>query len=583
MIRFSPAALLAAALLSLPAAAQGTDPVSVRLIGINDFHGHLEAGANVLFLADPGAAPNAPPLRVNAGGAPALAGLVKALRAGSPHSLVVGAGDLVGASPLVSTLFKHETTIDVLNDIGLEVSALGNHEFDAGEKELYRLIKGGCLPTVPTDVTASCVPSPYKGARFTYIAANVVDAQDKPIVAPYIIKTYDGIPVGIIGAVTRTTPQMVVASGIKGLRFLDEADSVNRAATELRAKGVRAMVALFHEGMALGTQQKRGDWNDTTCPEAHGPLLGIARRLAPEIKVIFSGHSHQGYRCEVEGRLLVQGTAYGRGVSVVDVELDRTTRAMLPPVRSYNLPVFNEKTEGAHREKLAAAAPAPYAAVLRASLPDAAVAAKVAKYVALVAPKAERPVGRIRGAFLRGGTTDSTAGRLIADAQLAATRSEGAQAAFMNPGGVRADIDCNSPPCTVTFNQAFTMQPFGNHLVTVTLTGAQLKEMLESQQRGTQGDPRFLQPSEGFTYTWQDTAPPGQRVRDMRLNGAPVEPAGRYRITVNSFLVEGGDGFAGIRDGVEPKGGGNDLEALLAYLAAADRAPVAAPRVNRAR
>lgn len=583
MIRFAPAALLAAACLAQPAAAQGKDPVPVRLIGINDFHGHLEAGSNVLFLNEPGAAPGAPAVRVNAGGAPALAGLVKALRAGAPYSLVIGAGDLFGASPLVSTLFRHETTIEILNDIGLDVSSLGNHEFDAGEKELQRLIKGGCAPTVPSEITASCIASPYKGARFTYLAANVVDAQDKHIVAPYIVKEFDGIPVGIIGAVTRTTPQMVVPSGIKGLRFLDEAESVNRAAAELRAKGVRAMVATFHEGLELGTQNKRGDWNDTKCPEAHGPLLGIAKRLAPEIKVIFSGHSHQGYRCEMDGRLLIQGTSYGRGVSVVDVELDRGTKAMLPPVRSHNLPVVNDATERAQREKFAAAAPEPYGAALREAKPDAGVAAKVAQFVALAAPKAQRPVGKVLGAFSRGGPTDSTAGRLIADAQLAATKGEGAQAAFMNPGGIRANIDCGAPPCTVTFGQAFTMQPFGNHLVTMTLTGAQIKDMLESQQKGTSGDPRFLQPSETFTYTWQDAAPPGNRVRDMKIGGQPVDPAARYRITVNSFLAESGDGFASLMNGTDLKGGGQDVDALVAYLGAAERSPIATPRVNRVR
>lgn len=573
-------ALVLAAGLTLPAAAQ-EDPVPVRLIGINDFHGNLEAASLNLMLADPGAAPGAPQLRVNVGGAAALAGMIRTLRAGSPHSLVLGAGDLLGASPLVSTLFKHESTVEILGDMGLEVSSLGNHEFDAGATELRRLIRGGCAPTVPNEVAASCAAAPYKGARFQYIAANVVDVRGKHIVAPYIVKTFDGIPVGIIGGVTKTTPQMVVPSGIKGLRFQDEAEAVNRAAAELRAKGVRAMIAVFHEGLELGTFAKRGDWNDVTCPDAHGPLLGIARRLAPEIKVVFSGHTHQGYRCEIEGRLLIQGTSYGRGVSVVDVELDRATRAMLPPVRSLNLPVLNDRTEPAQREKLAAATAAAFASVLREAKPDAAVAAKVARYAALVQPKADRPVGRIAGAFSRSGSADSSAGRLIADAQLAATRADGAQLALMNPGGIRANIDCASPPCQVTFGQAFTMQPFGNSLVVMTLTGAQLKATLESQQRGTTGDPRFLQPSEGFTYTWQSDARPGERVRDMRLDGQPIDPAKGYRVTVNSFLAEGGDGFAAIKDGADLKGGGQDIDALIAYLGAAERAPVATPRIKR--
>ena len=579
------AALVAALAVALPAAAELPDPVPVRLIGINDFHGTLES-IGTLTLADP-AAPGAAPLRVATGGAAPLAGLVKRLRQGSPYSFMLAGGDLVGAAPLVSSLFFHESTIEVLNDMGLEVSSFGNHEFDAGRAELERLIRGGCARPAPNQPASSCARSRYRGARFTYLGSNVVDASDRPIAAPYVIRRFAGIPVAFIGGVTKTTPQLVIPSGIAGLRFLDEADAVNRAADELRAKGVRAMVAVFHEGMELGTESKRGDWNDTTCPDAHGPLLDIARRLAPEIRVVFSGHSHQGYRCEIEGRLLVQGTSHGRGISVVDVELDRSTRAMLPPVRSYNLPVLNDKTEPAHRERLTAAAPEPFAAVLREARPDTAIADKVEAYAKLAAPKAARPVGTIGGTFRRGpredsrgDRVDSPAGRLIADAQLAATRVLGAQIAFMNPAGIRTPLTCaGTPPCAVTFGQVFSMQPFGNSLVVMTLTGAQLKALLESQ---TAEDERtIMQPSAGFTYTWQPDAPPGQRARDILLDGKPIEPATAYRVTVNSFMAEGGDGFVLLKEGTDKKGGGQDLDALIAYLGAATRIPTAEPRIKR--
>ncbi len=572
---------LLAAGLALSGAAHARDPVQVRLIGINDLHGNLETSSLTLFLADPGAPPEAAQLRVPVGGAAALAGMVQKLRAGAPRSFMLAGGDLIGAAPLVSTLFRHESTIEILNAIGLELSSLGNHEFDAGEKELQRVIHGGCAATSPEGAVASCVQSRYPGARFKYIAANVIDDKGRSIVAPYVIKRFKGIPVGFIGGVTKTTPQMVIPSAVKGLRFLDEAEAANRAARQLRAKGVKAMVAVFHEGIELGTAQNRGDWNDVTCPDAHGPLLDIARRLAPEIKVIFSGHTHQGYRCEIEGRLLIQGTSYGRGISVVDVQLDPATGTLLPQMRSINLPVLNERTDPAQREKLAAATPEPFANVLREARPDAAIAEKVARYAALVAPKAERPVGRIAGAFTRSGKADSSAGRLIADAQLAATRAEGAQVAFMNPGGIRSNIDCAAPPCTVTFGQAFTMQPFGNSLVVMTLTGEQLKAMLESQLRAAAGEPRFLQPSEGFGYTWQDGAAPGDRVRDMRLSDQPLDLAKTYRVTVNSFLAEGGDGFALLTEGADRKGGGQDLDALIAYLETRERAPVPSPRITR--
>jgi 5'-nucleotidase len=564
------------------AAAELPDPVPLRLIHINDFHGNLESSASLaLVLADPGAAPGAPALRVPVGGAPALAGLVKTLRAGSPYSVMIAGGDLVGAAPLVSSLFRHESSIEIMNDIGLEVSSFGNHEFDDGTVELKRLIKGGCAANKPDGVVTSCARETYRGARFTYLGANVIDAQGKALAAPYIVKHFAGIPVGIIGAVTKSTPTLVTPSGVAGLTFIDEAEGVNRAADELRAKGIRAMVAVFHEGIEIHKDGGPADWNDTTCPGAVGPLLDIARRLAPEIRVVLSGHTHWGYRCEVEGRLLIQSTSFGRGISVVDVELDRSTRAMLPPVRSLNLPVLNHRTEPAMREKLVAATPEPFRNALAEAKEDAKIAAKVEAYAALAKPKADREVARIGGPFThsRGERTDTPNGRLIADAQLAATRAQGAQFAFMNPGGVRAGFLCAGPPCPVTFGNVFTVQPFGNSLVTMNLTGEQVRRALEQQWRS--GEPYLLAPSAGFTFTWTNDAPRGRQVSDMRLAGEPIDPAKTYRVTVNSFLADGGDGFSVFKEGKDLKGGGQDIDALLAWLAAAERSPDPKPRITR--
>jgi 5'-nucleotidase len=371
-------------------------------------------------------------------------------------------------------------------------------------------------------------------------------------------------------------------SGVAGLSFIDEAEGVNRAADELRAKGIRAMVAVFHEGIDVGAAPQRIDWNDTACVGAAGPLLDIARRLAPEIRVVLSGHTHQGYRCEVGGRLLIQSTAFGRGISVVDVELDRSTRAMLPIVRSYNLPVLNERTEAAIREKVIAGTPEPFRKPLAEAKPDAKIAEKVEAYAALVKPKAERVVARIGGPFTHSRTdrADTPNARLIADAQLAATRAMGAQLAFMNPGGVRAGFLCTAPPCPVTFGNVFTVQPFGNSLVVMDLTGEQIRRALEQQWRAT-GEPYLLAPSAGFTFTWINDAPQGRQVSDMRLAGEPIDPAKTYRVTVNSFLAEGGDGFTVFKDGKDLKGGGQDIDALMAYLAAAERSPSPAPRITR--
>ncbi|HEY9066925.1 MAG TPA: bifunctional metallophosphatase/5'-nucleotidase [Burkholderiaceae bacterium] len=582
-VRATARRMLAVALgLAAIAAAQAAEPVRLRLIGINDFHGNLEPG-QALTLPDP--QDPSKNVRLQVGGAPALAGMVHTLRAGAPHSLMLSAGDLIGASPLVSTLFRHESTIAVMNKIGLEVNAVGNHEFDAGLSELKRIAQGGCAAAAPDATVTSCGLEPYRGAEFPMISSNVLDAQGKTPLAPYIVKRYAGIPVGIIGAVTHTTPSMVVPSGVAGLRFIDEAEGVNRAAKALKAKGVKAIVAVFHEGGELGTAVKRGDWNDTACPEKSGPIFEIASRLDPSISVIFSAHTHQGYRCLVDGRTIISGTSYGRGISVIDVALDRRTRTIVPALtRSINLPVVNDATDPALRERLAAAVPAPYGDVLRNTKSDPEIAAMVARYTAVVAPKANRPVGTVAGGFTRGGLVDSAAGRLIADAQLAATRAPevgGAQIAFMNPGGIRSDLECKgAPPCTVTFGQVFTMQPFGNSLVTMTLTGAQIKKLLESQQKGA--ETTMLQPSEGLTYTWQSDALVGDHVRDLKLDGEPIVAEKPYRVTVNSFLAEGGDAFVTLINGTDRRGGGQDLDALLDYLKPpAQRAPIAEPRITR--
>ncbi|WP_330832076.1 bifunctional metallophosphatase/5'-nucleotidase [Piscinibacter sp.] len=576
-------ALVFAGVLAFCGTAFAARPIELRLIGINDFHGNLEASGLGLVLNDPrgGAA-----LQVPAGGAAALAGMVHALRATAPHTLTLSAGDLVGAAPLISTLFRHESTISVMNAIGLDAAAVGNHEFDAGIVELRRLQSGGCLATEAQDVIGSCRLEPYTGAKFAMLASNVLDARRQAAMAPYVIKRVAGIPVGIIGAVTKATPDIVIRSGVAGLRFTDEADGINRAARELRRRGVRAMIALVHEGGELGVAQRRGDWNDANCLERSGPIFGIAARLVPEISVIFSGHTHQGYRCVMGGRTIVSATSYGRGISVVDVRIDPRTRRIMPALTTgYNLPVLNDSSDPAVRERLAAHAPAPYAAVLRTATPDPDIARQVARYAAAVAATADRQVGTVQGHFGRTGESDSAAGRLIADAQLAATRAPsqgGAQIAFTNKGGIRSDLGCGEAapsPCALTFGQVFAMQPFGNSLVVMTLTGAQLKALLESQDRG--GDLKIMSPSAGFMYAFRKSAVAGDRVRDMQLEGEAVVPDHEYRVTVNSFMAEGGDGFGTLVEGKNRFAAGRDLDALLKFLKPpAVRSPTAASRVT---
>lgn len=587
---FRPAALLAtlaaAALLAgctaTPPATPKSDSVTVRVISFNDLHGNLEAANLSLPWPDPANPQRA--LRLAAGGVAYMAGTIQALRAGAEHSVVMSAGDHIGGTPLISALFLHESTIEVMNRIGVDLAALGNHEFDAGKVELQRIMAGGCA-TLPADSPMqSCALARYEGARFPHLAANVVETAGQPLVAPSVVKTVDGVKVGFIGAVTRITPSIVVPSGVAGLRFLDEADSINAEAERLLKQGVRALVAVIHEGGSTGTPGLPLEWNDAGCPQPRGAIFDIVQRLHPEIDAVFTGHTHQGYRCVIDGRPVMQATAQGRGLSVADLVIDRRSGDVDRARTTHrNVPVFNSSSDATLREAILKAEPEPFASALRNARPDAEIAARVAAYSAAAAPRAQRPVGRIGASFSRIAETDSAAGRLIADAQWAATRAPergGAQLALMNPGGVRSDLPCRgTPPCTVTYGDAFTMQPFGNSLVVMTLSGAQFKELLENQQRQGRTSPTFLIPSSGLSYTWVASAPFGQRVRDVLINGRPLDPTAEVRFTVNSFMAEGGDGFTALREGRNRLGGELDIDALIAYLQT-ERSPDPVSRVR---
>ncbi len=545
-------------------------PVTLRVIAFNDLHGNLESASLVLPYPDPARpGPNAQPLRVAVGGAAHQAGLVKALRAGAQHSVVVSSGDAIGATPLVSALFWHESTIDVMNRMGVDIATLGNHEFDAGVAELQRVMAGGCREAKAGDPAVSCALGRYEGARFPHISANIVQPNGRPLVAPSVVRDYGGIKVGFIGAVTIGMPSLVVPSGIAGLRFIDEATAINAEAARLQAAGVQALVAVIHEGGNTGEAGSTMEWNDAGCAARRGPIFEIEKRLSPAVDVVLSGHSHQGYRCVIDGRPVMQAVAYGRGVSVLDLVLDPQT-GDVDRARSVhrNLPVFNEKTSAAHRELITAQEPAPYAFALSAAQPDAEVAARVAAYAERARPLAERTVGRIAGNFATSANNgDMSAGRLVADAQWATTRAPergGSQFSLMNSGGVRASLTCRgAPPCDVSFGDVFTMQPFGNTLVVMTLSGAEIKTLLESQSR-----PGGLIPSSSIRWTWRASAPAGQRVQDLRIGGQPVVMTQDYRLTVNSFMAEGGDGFTTLRSGRNRVGGDVDVDALMSYLQA---------------
>jgi 5'-nucleotidase len=490
-------ALPAVALLAVAAAPQARDLAAVRLIAFNDLHGHLEPGDNAIAVPDPREPARTVSLRT--GGIAHLATAVHRLRADSPASVLVSTGDLVGATPLVSALFRDEPTVEAMNALGLDLNAVGNHEFDHGVAELRRLIAGGCA-TEPRGATATCATAgrSYEGARFANIAANVDDAATgSPLLPPYVVMEVGGVRIGFIGAVTRSTPGIVMPEGIRGWRFGAEAPAINRYARRLRDDGVNAIVAVVHEG-------GEADGGFDGCDSPRGPIFAIARALDPAVDVVLSAHTHRAYNCRVDGRVVIQGASYGRLLSVVDLKIDRDSgRVVREQTTARNVPVAN----GLDGDAALRAAWPPYPA-------DARIGAIVEHYRGRVAPLADRPVGRIAAPFerLAGDAGDSPAGRLVADAHLAATRANGAQIAFTNSGGIRSSLRPRAADGTVTYGDIFTMQPFGNTLVTMTLTGAQLKSLLESQWRGTPARPNFLQPSSTLAYAWRDGDRPGARV-----------------------------------------------------------------------
>ncbi len=525
--------------------------VAVRLVALNDFHGHLEPppfGWIVPDAASPGGQ-----ARIGAGGAAHLATAIRELRSVAPHSTVVGAGDLVGASPLISALFMDEPTIAALDEAGLEISALGNHEFDRGREELERLAKGGCHPR------KGCTAGPYAGARFRYLAANVVDAATgKPVFAPYEIRRYDGVPVAFVGAVLKSTPNVVDRRGIRGLEFRDEADALNALVPELRRQGVEAIVLLVHEGGI-----SRGGFDDPACPGFEGAIVDIVKRLDRAVDVVVSGHTHQAYRCHVDGRLVTSAGSYGRILTAIDLEIDRASRDV---IRAQARNVIVETSR--------------FAA-------DPAVAAHVARFAKLAAGHAGRLVGTVRGEFtpLANAAGESNLGALIAQAQLAAMReAAGAQVAFMNPGGIRAPLASRRPDGGVTYGDLFSVQPFGNTLVAVTLTGEQLLRLLEQQFRAPPERTRILQAA-GIDYAWDGSRPLGQRVvpGSVKVAGRALDPGADYRVAVNSFLHGGGDGFTVFAQGRDAAGGPTDLDALEAWISASPRIASAPGRPHPAR
>jgi 5'-nucleotidase len=537
--------LAAAALAVTPgpasqARAENASPVDLRILAINDFHGNLRPPTGGIRIADP--ADKTRKIQVAAGGAEYMATLVQQLRDGHANTVFVAAGDLIGASPLLSALFHDEPTIEALSMMGLAIASVGNHEFDEGKDELLRMQNGGCHPT---DKCRG--PHPFKGATFHYLAASTfLTATAKTVFPPYEIRTFDGIPVAFIGLTLKGTAGIISPDAAAGLEFRDEAETVNALVPELKARGVEAIVVLIHEG-GLPT----GDYNE--CPGISGPIVDIVKKLDRAVDVVISGHTHQAYVCEIDRRLVTSGDKFGTLVTAIDLKLDPATKDVISATA--NNVIVRTDTLAKDPEQTAL----------------------IEAYDKVAAPLANRRAGTITEALSRvpNDSGESVLGDIIADAQLAATRDvdKGAAViAFTNPGGIRTDVP-RKDDGTVTYGDLFASQPFRNQLVTLTLTGAQIKAVLEQQWLDPKR-PRILQVSKGFGYVWDSAKPFGEHVtpESLSLNGVRVEPAASYRVTVNNYLALGGDGFSALKEATAPQFGIYDADSLFTYIR--DNSPV---------
>jgi 2',3'-cyclic-nucleotide 2'-phosphodiesterase (5'-nucleotidase family) len=529
--------------------------IPVQLLSFNDYHGHIEPDTG----SDGEVSFEGKAIATN--GAAYLATHLNQLRKGHPTSYTVAAGDLIGGSTFTSGVFHDEPSVETLNAMNLDVSGVGNHEFDEGVTELLRMQNGGCHPVdgcFQKDAAGNDIV--YPGADFKWLAANVVNERTgQPVLRPWSVKKVaKGVKIGFIGMTLEGTDSLVAPSGIDGYDFQDEVEAGNRTAKMLqRQKKVKAIVVLLHEG---GVQT--GAYS--ACTGMSGPVLDIAQRLNHRIDAIITGHTHQPYVCTIddpqgEPRKVTSAMSYGRIVTEMDFKINTKTKDI---VRSSVSAVNHLVTRDVPRHP--------------------GVQAIVDKWVA----KAAGPGNRVVGSVTQNITRATTAGRedrgkesslsnLIADAQ---RESTGAQIAFMNAGGVRADLlVANSPageaPGQITYREAFNVQPFSNILQTFDMTGAQIDQLLEQQWiagRAGGRDVLRLGISDGFTYTWSQSAAFGTKVdpASIKLNGVTLSPTGTYRVAASNFLADGGDSYSAFVNGAPRTGGKVDLDALIDYMGA---------------
>src|SRR5262245_5892220 len=583
------------AVLALPAAAPAKQAdTQVQLLAINDLHGHLAPstpGSIQVGCCNPvfkdGVQTGWTQKSVPAGGIAYLATHINILRAGHPNTITVAAGDLIGASPLVSALFHDEPTIEALNSIGMDVTGVGNHEFDEGVDELERMRYGNQLGGDGCHPVDRCQDgTPFGGSIFPFLAANVfLHDTDETIFPPYAVRKLGNAKIGFIGLTFEGTPTVVTPSAVEGLDFKPEVSTVNALVEKLRSEqGVKAFVVLLHQGGAQRPPSPPADpaatpagdeYTDVNrCVNFNGPEMeAIADELDPRVSVIVSAHTHQPYVCEMSGKLVTSAASFGRVVTDIELTID-------------------------HRSKRVTEATALNHIVAQTVDKDADAQAILDKYAALSAPLANRVIGSI-AADIRSGRDvpsgqnaagEQPMGDVIADAMLEATAPSdfgGAVAAFMNSGGVRGgllfdQLSGGEQPGQVTYGEAFTVQPFGNTLVVKTCTGQQIYDVLNQQFNNPEpGSNRIMLPSAEVTYQWTTDGGPHIVDGSVSFDGGttPIDKTADYRIAVNNFMAEGGDNYTVFRSCTNPLGGEIDLDALGRYLGA--HSPLAPPPPTR--
>ncbi|MEP5937888.1 MAG: bifunctional metallophosphatase/5'-nucleotidase [Erythrobacter sp.] len=545
---------------TVTAAPAPAEPVTIQILGLNDFHGALEAPNQSVFITGE----DGEVIRVPAGGSAWLANALDTLRQGQVNTLTVSAGDMTGGSQLASALYLDEPAVETLSRIGLEFNAVGNHEFDRGWQELKRLQDGGCEKLHERD---PCQLEQFTGARFQYLAANVTMPDGSTIFPATAMREFgEGdarVSVGLVGLTLEGTDKLVSPSGIEGISFGDEVQAINKNVTALDEQGADAIVVLIHQGI-----RTFADPDPNGCGQPEGALEAILSGIDPRVDVVISGHTHWSYVCNwpssepTHDFLLTSAGVYGSLVTDITLSID--------PVAGDVIAKSARNVIVQSRPYQSSTSPVENVAKFPVFTADPEIAAYVARYADAAKEFTERPVGKVSGPAQKGSGEENNKGkelgRLIADAQLAATQDTGAQIAFMNPFGIRDRLNPKADG-SLTYGDIARVQPFNNELITQTFTGAQIKSLLEQQFEGD--DPiQFLAPSQGFHFSYDLSRPLGDRIVAISLNGQAIAQGGTYRVTTNNFLAKGGDSFSVLTEGTDAVQSGSDIDALEAYLRA---------------